>query len=178
MKFSPSIKQRASKGFGLLEVILVFAIVIGAAAVVFTVFQSAKPSADASNEASNLTTIATNLKSTYGINHSYAGLDITGALAAKAIPASMEVGSPPTSAVSQWGAVDVNEGADSTTFDINYATVPSDACAKFVSGVAGFFSDVKIADVSVFTDGKPVSADIITNCAVTDPVVSIDFIGK
>lgn len=39
------------KGFGLLEVILVFAIVIGAAAIVFNVFSSSQSSSAASNEA-------------------------------------------------------------------------------------------------------------------------------
>ena len=178
MKSFSSFKARASKGFGLLEVILVFAIVIGAAAVVFTVFQSAKPSADSSNEASNLTTIATNLKSTYGINHSYTGLTKTTAIAAKAIPASMTDG---TNITSQWGAVDVKANTDTSKFDITYNGVPNDACAKFVSGVAGFFPDgITIGGASVMSTTNPTQVDnsaVITACGAAAPVVVI-FTGR
>lgn len=169
-----SLKKRASKGFGLLEVILVFAIVIGAAAVVFTVFQSAKPSADASNEASNLTTIATNLKSTYGINHDYTGLTNATAISAKVIPSSLTDG---TNVNSQWGSVTVAPGTPTSTFTITYAAVPTDTCAKFVSGVAGFFQDVKVGGATVFTSGKPDQSLIISKCAASAPV-DVIFTGR
>ena len=71
---SSSRQARRDHGFGLLEVILVFAIVIGAAAVVFSVFQSAKPTSDAANEVSNYATIVGNLKTTYGIHRVYTGI--------------------------------------------------------------------------------------------------------
>jgi type II secretory pathway pseudopilin PulG len=185
MKFH-SLKKRASKGFGLLEVILVFAIVIGAAAVVFTVFQSAKPSADASNEGSNISTIATNLKSTYGVNHSYAGLTAANALLAKAIPTPMINASATNGIQSQWGNVNVTEvtaanatvsGVDS--FDINYASVPTDTCAKLVTGVAGFFDDVQVGGTSVFTNKQPDNTKIIPDCAGASgaSTVTLDFIG-
>lgn len=181
MKFSPSIKKRVTKGFGLLEVILVFAIVIGAAAVVFTVFQSAKPSADASNEASNLTTLATNLKSTYGINHDFSGVSNANAILAKAVPAPMVSG---TNIVSQWGAVTVAPvAADKTEYTITYAGVPTDTCAKFVSGVAGFFptaigttaGGTDIMANGVFASGQPVTACAGASAATT---VTVSFTGK
>ena len=182
MKSFSSFKARASKGFGLLEVILVFAIVIGAAAVVFTVFQSAKPSADASNEASNLTTIATNLKSTYGINHNYpTSLGNPDAIKAKAIPSSM-IAADGSTVSSQWGAVTV--AGKGPTFTITYAGVPSDACAKFVSGVAGFFPDgigtgtagaTNILANGVFATGQPIAACAGTSGAST---VTVSFTGR
>jgi type II secretory pathway pseudopilin PulG len=180
MKFSPSIKKRNTKGFGLLEVILVFAIVIGAAAVVFTVFQSAKPSADASNEASNLSTIATNLKSTFGINHDYSGVTNTTAIAAKAIPTSMVSGT--AGVQSEWGPVTLTGVAQTattpSTYNIVYADVPSDTCAKFVTGVSGFFPNITVgtgtADVVA---GVVNSTNIITDCGAAS-TVSITFSGS
>lgn len=184
MKSHSLLRNRKSKGFGLLEVILVFAIVIGAAAVVFTVFQSAKPSADASNEGSNISTIATNLKSTYGISNSYTGLTNTTAIQAKAIPASMTDG---TNVTSGWGAVTVaadagggNAAVCATAgrcFDITYSTVPQDACLKLVQGIAGFFDDVTVDGTEVFTAGKIDPAKAVGACGGSAYAGSLVFIG-
>lgn len=176
MKFA-SFRKSTSRGFGLLEVILVFALVIGAAAVVFSVFQSAKPSADASNEGSNLSTIATNIKSTYGINHNYTGLDNTSAIAAKIIPSSMASGT--STVTSQWGAVTVAAGTPTTEFTITYAGVPTETCAKFVTGVAGFFPDgITVGGTTVLdTNGKLDPAALATNCNAAAPV-DIVFTGR
>lgn len=181
MKFPSSLKRHTSKGFGLLEVILVFAIVIGAAAVVFTVFQSAKPSSDAANEVSNATTIATNLSSTFGINHNYSGLGATDdgpAIAGKIIPASMVVDA--THARSQWGNLLVIADVDPTTYELFYDAVPADACAKFVSGAAGAFNTVYVSNQPVKINGKPnpdPSINIISVCG-QNPTSSVIFMGK
>lgn len=178
MKLSLSPRARVSKGFGLLEVILVFAIVIGAAAVVFTVFQSARPSANAANEASNLSTIATNLKSTFGISHNYARLDTQQANFAGAIPKSMAVGT--TAAESQWGPVTIGGKAATatkpSTFGVTYTSVPSDTCFKLVAGVEGFFDDINVYGKSVFVSGKPINSKILKQCAGAS-VVNIVFTG-
>jgi len=57
--------RHSRRGFGLLEVILVFAIVIGAAAVVFTVFQSAQRAASVDHDRQMVETIATNIMSVF-----------------------------------------------------------------------------------------------------------------
>ena len=176
MKSHPLLRNRKSKGFGLLEVILVFALVIGAAAVVFTVFQSAKPSADASNEGSNISTIATNLKSTYGISNSYVGLTSTSAISAQVIPASMVSGTGSSVAInSGWGTVTVAADAGGSSaavcanagrcFDITYNSVPQAACLKLVQGIAGFFDDVTVDTADIFTAGKLDSAKAVTACS-------------
>ena len=182
---SSSLIRAKTKGFGLLEVILVFAIVIGAAAVVFSVFQSAKPSADASNEASNLTTIAANLKSTFGMNNSYVGLTRPLAIQAKAIPTSMIKNG--TAIATTWGAVGVAAASAipgtpcaqaGRCFDLRYTAVPTDTCAKLIQGVAGYFDDVQINSVSLFTNGQVDSSKVVSNCAGTASApVNIDFMG-
>lgn len=177
----------ARKGFGLLEVILVFAIVIGAAAVVFSVFQSAKPSADAANEAQLTSTIAANLRSTFGINHDYTGLTTTTAIDAKVIPASMV--QPDGTLRNEWGQVQLAAWyANPRQFDINMNYIPLSACAKFIAGLAPSFDDVLVAGSgpsdtggSVFTNGKLDMAKLNTWCSGSGSsdgaTVGADFIG-
>jgi hypothetical protein len=59
------IQRRSRRGFGLLEVILVFAIVIGAAAIVFTVFSSANDAAAVDHDHAMATTIRANVYSIF-----------------------------------------------------------------------------------------------------------------
>lgn len=133
-------RARQGRGFGLLEVILVFAIVIGAAAVVFSVFQSAKPSADVDVEVNHTTTIIGNLRSVFSPQHVYTGLNNTLAIQAKAVPNDMiDPANPTTGIQSQWGAVTL---APSTCANLTngrtmltYAAVPVDACMKYASGI-------------------------------------------
>jgi type II secretory pathway pseudopilin PulG len=71
---SASLRVR-HRGFGLLEIILVFALIIGASAIVFTVYTSAQSSADATHEAERLEAIAASLTgSSLGIQHNYSPL--------------------------------------------------------------------------------------------------------
>jgi hypothetical protein len=58
-------QRRTRRGFGLLEVILVFAIVIGAAAIVFTVFSSANDAAAVDHDHAMATTIRGNVYSIF-----------------------------------------------------------------------------------------------------------------
>lgn len=172
------------RGFGLLEVILVFAIVIGAAAVVFTVFQSAKPSADASAEVEHAQLIASNVKSAFGTTttSAYSTLSTALAIKGKTIPTSM-VAADGVSANSAWGAVTVDfDGGNGTyglcttsghCFDIAFYGVPVDACLKFVTGLVASFPDgVKVGNINVTP--APYKLDIptaTTQCAVNNATV-------
>lgn len=72
--FTPTrpVTKTQRRGFGLLEVILVFAIVIGAAAAVFTVFGYAKGSSDAQAITEETNLVAANLRaSPWGIQHDF-----------------------------------------------------------------------------------------------------------
>lgn len=155
-----------SRGFGLLEVILVFAIVIGAAAVVFSIFQSAQPSADAANEASVLTTLVANTRQAYGGN--YAVIVQSDVIKAQAAPASMVSGG--TGLVSQWGTVTVGRagGADPHHFWVTYANVPTDVCTKLVSGVAAYFpAGIKVGTTAVMdSQGQLLSGQPMAACGL------------
>lgn len=70
----PRLKRR-SKAFGLLEVILVFAIVIGAAAAVFTVFGFANASSEANAIVDQTNLVAANLRaSPWGVAHNFSDI--------------------------------------------------------------------------------------------------------
>jgi type II secretory pathway pseudopilin PulG len=133
-------RGRKNPGFGLLEVILVFAIVIGAAAVVFSVFQSAQPSAEVDAEINRTTTIIGNLRSVFSPQHVYTGLTNTLAIQAKAVPSDMiDPAHPATGIQSQWGTVTLGPSTCASISNgcimLTYASVPAEACMKYASGI-------------------------------------------
>jgi type II secretory pathway pseudopilin PulG len=65
---SRALTRRARRGFGLLEVILVFAIVIGTAAVTFGVFIPAQRAADVSHDRQMAQTVAANIMTIFPAN--------------------------------------------------------------------------------------------------------------
>lgn len=165
-----SLKGRTSRGFGLLEVILVFAIVIGAAAVTFSVYQSAKPTADIANAVAKMTTITGNLKSTFGVNHSYRGISTQLAIQAQAIPADMVTDA--THAHSQWGSLNVYMTSN-TQFALVYANVPSDACTKLVMAIQNLYRDVTVKGTPVIANGVVDTNAIVTQCGAGPAGIAI-----
>lgn len=67
---------RKRRGFGLLEVILVFAIVIGAAAVIFYVNQSATTAAEVDHDRTMMNVVESNALAMYGANWNGAGAPV------------------------------------------------------------------------------------------------------
>jgi type II secretory pathway pseudopilin PulG len=132
--------KRRSRAFGLLEVILVFAIVIGAATVTFTIFSSASGSAEASNQAEAMSAVIGNIQALHPI-HDFSALNAEVTTNPKAIfPASMlsDDGTPHNA----WG--DIWTGPyfrNHNQFDINFNAVPAESCAKFVTALASGHPD-------------------------------------
>lgn len=164
LAFSPVVTirpltKRRSRAFGLLEVILVFAIVIGAAAVTFTVFSFANGASGASNTADQLNLMAANMRSSpFGLAHNYTGLSTTSAVQAQIIPPGLIVNGVPTTA---YGPIQVAPWYQSSNqFDININGVPQEGaeCTKLLTalGNAGY-DDVIVGDSSpTFTQGKSI----------------------
>jgi type II secretory pathway pseudopilin PulG len=176
-RFHASRSPQLPRGFGLLEVILVFAIVIGAAAVIFTVFSSAGAAADADTETNDAQVIAANLKGMYGEHPKYDGLTRTVAIQTKAIPQKMITGT--TTAMSLWGPIDVYQAAaylPQQEFAIGFSNVPSSVCLKFVLGIAPYFPDglslspgfgspTVVPDPTLMTNGKVNIANVTSGCS-------------
>lgn len=176
---------RARAGFGLLEVILVFVLVIAAAAVTFVMFESARPSADVNTATANLSSLTSNIKGAYGIGHSYQGLSATGLIQNKLVPTAMVNG---TSLQNFWsGGVLVNDSGASDRYQhfiITYEGVPANACLKFALGAAPYFSDVSVATSTSgpFTvvrqaNGTISTSGAVSGCSGNGPFV-IEFMTK
>ena len=143
MKLSRPFSRR--RGFGLLEVIVVFALVIGAAAVVFTTFTSSNGSAEAANQAESMGAVIGNIQSLYP-HHDFSNLNAAVAANPKAFfPASMiDASGTPHNA---WGPILVFPYyLNAHQFDINFNKVPAESCAKFITALAsGHPDDLKVA---------------------------------
>lgn len=150
-------RPRSSRGFGLLEVILVFAVLAGAGVVVFDQFQSAQARANAHVQAENARTAMGNLQSTLGASHNYS-----------ALPTGYFGSAPPSSAaatffpkgmlqadgsiMSPWGSVTLNNYRDSFAYGLAsnsqyvmvFNNVPQDECPYFLVDLLnqanGFYS--------------------------------------
>lgn len=169
MNLTSKIRSKAQGGFGLLEMILVFILVIGAAAVVFTMFGSAKPSAEASNESQELSTLAANLQGTFGLGRDYSNLTNTSAINAKAIPENMVSGT--SGVINGWGGpLTLTTGPNRTQYTIAYDGIPAAACVKFVTAAAGFFDTVGStsggSDIRA-NGGQVQNSAIVTFCSGT-----------
>lgn len=151
----PPLTKRTSRAFGLLEVILVFAIVIGAAAVTFAVFDSANGSANADTLVSELNLTAANLRaSPMGLTHDYSALSTQTAIQAGIFPSSMIQNGQPTT---PFGVIQPAPWwQNSAQFDINTNWVPDDgaACTKMLAGLAASgYDDILVADSNPSASG-------------------------
>lgn len=131
--------KRRSRAFGLLEVILVFAIVIGAAAVTFTVFSSANGSAEAADQAEAMSAVIANIQAQHQ-NYDYSALNAEVTANPWAFfPPSMIDGNVPHNA---WGPILAGPYfRNHHQFDLNFNNVPAEACAKFVTALASGHPD-------------------------------------
>jgi type II secretory pathway pseudopilin PulG len=156
--------KRRYKAFGLLEVILVFAIVIGAAAVVFTVFNGANGSANAARVVDETNLIAANVRSSpWGMSHDYSTLP-AGQFIPGIFPSSWNVNGqavdPSTGVSAQIGPGFTNQQFNIT---LNYEPTDGAACAKMLSSFAADgYDDVWAAGPGPTDSGASV-------CASTNP---------
>lgn len=183
MRSLPPSRARRVSGFGLLEIILVIALVIVAGAITFAMFESARPSSQVSSEVSKISTLATNLKAAYGINHDYSGLTLAGAIQSLQVPQDMVAS--PTTAKSLWGAVDLApttvSGVANHGFLITLHSVPPEACLKLVQGAAPLFPDgVGVNGVDMLKPDHTVdTAAAVAACSPADnSPLDVGFIGR
>ena len=180
MKWVPF--RSRTKGFGLLEIILVIALVIAAGAVVFTVFESAQPSSEASHATEDLTVLAADIKGAYAVGHDYAAVDTAALIRNRLVPASM-VNSAGTGLVGLWNGQPVTivpeTASPSPRFVIVYEGISAEACVKFIQGAAPYFEDVAVG-TSASGPGTPVRTasgplamgTLVTLCDSSTPLVA------
>lgn len=141
---------RKQKGFGLIE--LAIAIAIGAAIVfgVFVLVKRANSSRASSNESKSLMLMASDLRTKFSGQGSFAGLNPGNMIRMGLVPSNMISGTTIRSGFS----TDVNvasinlNGAPDDGFEFTYQ-VPSDDCSGFVQSVEGAFARITIAGTQI-----------------------------
>ena len=150
-------KVSKSKGFTLLELMLVLGLIAVIAIAAFVIFPKVRTSNQAQSETSNLTTIVGGVKILYGGD--YSEISDATVISGRVYPSGM-LDSVGTSAKSSFGQavhvdLDTVGPAGGTSdpehfFDTTYEGVPSEACIRLGSGVARNFSNVAVQGSSVF----------------------------
>ncbi|BFI94991.1 MAG: hypothetical protein RSP_05010 [Rhodanobacter sp.] len=166
----PETKARR-RGFGLLEVILVFAIVIGAAAVVFTVFGFAHASSEASNIVDETNLIAGNLRtSPWAMSHDFTNVPETGQWIPGVFPNNWnqngQAFSPETGATAYVGGGTTSGLAPNQFWVlINYVPVSNSECARIGAELGAQYDDVWFAASGPTDIGKSI-CDATAPCKV------------
>lgn len=144
------VSPRHRRGFGLLEVILVFALLIGAGVAVFDVFRSAQASAEATDTNERLNTLAANARATFGHDYSplfdaYSTASGFNGPAALTLLQKVYTVNGTTATGPDGSTVTVNAWRDSFTlnapdgsmFLITISNIGKDSCAKLLAAVVG-----------------------------------------
>lgn len=180
---------RRRQGFGLLEVILVFALVIAAAAGTFAVFQSANASSNASTVTEQVNTVIANLRtSPWGMAHDYTTMPLNALVAANLAPPAMIQNGQ---AVTPYGPILVAPWYHNPRqFDINFNNIPDlgGECSKVIAAFGAMgFDDILVAGSgpsdlggSVYTNGKLDMSKVAHWCSglnTSDASVGMDLVG-
>lgn len=131
------------KGFSMVELLLVFAIIMGAAVMVFVVYPKVKANSVTTEENQNITTIQGGVKSLFQSKANYSQVSPSLLIAASVVPNTMVSG---TTLVNRWGgAVTIGPStAVPNGYAITYASVPDDICFKLVPSVGMNFVAVGV----------------------------------
>ena len=162
---------RKQKGFGLIE--LAIAIAIGAAIVfgVFVMVKRAQSGRASSNEAKSLMLMASDLRTKFSGQGTFAGLSPANMIRMGLVPSNMTAGTTIRSGFStDVGVTAINlNGVASDGFEFAYS-VPSDDCANFVQSVEGAFARVSIAGTQIKNvpgGDNEINVDDLANCAAS-----------
>ena len=145
------IKNKKSKGFTLVELMLVFAVIAGLSATVYIVYQKVNVSSRVTAEVDKIKVLYQGIDSMFASSDSFVNLGVNGASAlinSKVAPPSMISG---TSLVNIYGGTVTvgvaNLPASSTQnkyYKIDYPGVPKSDCAKIIAGIGLVFNQISI----------------------------------
>lgn len=182
-----------SRAFGLLEVMLVFALIIGAGAIVFSVYSSAASSARATGVVDQASLIAGNLKASPWAQQStgYTGLTTARAIAIGVIPSSMTTDG---SVITVYGPLTVSGNYIMPNGRFGYVIslgsgIPTGDCVKIVQEATRFFapgyilinnSAIQNAGGATSVNGDAGMVSTVGRCSQdgTASSVSIAFVGS
>ena len=153
------LKNRNKKGFTLTEVLLDLGLAAIIIITIFLAYPKVLASMRADAESKNISTIVAGVKGLYTASSTYTGLVNSVAANAKIFPDNMLNGSS-TDPVNSWkgnvtlaAAATGPSGVAGSSFTITYTAVPSNECAKMVTGLAANFYTVAVNGTAVKTAG-------------------------
>jgi type II secretory pathway pseudopilin PulG len=156
--------SKKNQGFSLVEILLVIGIIIALAIAAFILYPRVQSSQQANAESQNITAILAQTKQVFS-NGTYDDLTNDVANAARIFPSSMNgnVNAAGTAIKNVWGGVvtiaDPSTAAGDRLFTLKYVGVPSEPCARLVTGVGSNVERVYVKGESTAgTDGAPSTA--------------------
>lgn len=164
-------KLRKSKGFTLIEILLVVGFIALAGIAAYITYPKVQATNRANTEATNINTIAAGVKNVYAGANTFTGLTEAALITGQQVPTTMINGTTLTNSFG--GVVTVAPatlagGTANGSFAITYKNVPIAECVKLATGVGNNFVNVNVAgtDVKKFPATTPVDvASAITSCA-------------
>lgn len=165
--------KKKSKGFSLLEIILVLAVAAGFIIGVFSLLSKSQMSAKANQEARNILALQSEIQRMYQGQPNYNGLTTTLLVQGKLVPESMLAtpGSANSDILNSFGGK-VLTGIVTTGFTLSYYAIPAEACAKIIPAVSSSFNSIVINNATVknTNGGIPMDfANAINQCSKQDP---------
>ena len=149
--------SRKQRGFTLIELAVVVAIIVAAAAGIIARRNAVEQTAKIQTESGNLTAIIGKINSTFAGRTNYSGVSTSLLLAQGAFPTSMVDGS---NVVNLWqGLVTVNAGAGNTSIDITYNDVPTSACIELVANTSRSYNEITVNSTKTKNGAQQVDLD-------------------
>lgn len=175
------LKKKKSKGFTLVEILLVVGFIALAGIGIYTIYSKVQISNQANQESRNLDTLRAGVKSLYASRPNFTGVTNTVANQARVTPDNMRTEAIAEIINSFGGAVTIEPvglgGGTNNGFVIQYDDVPSAVCTKLATSAGVQFNSVSIGastpagSVKEFASNAPIDVALATQeCNASDTV--------
>lgn len=175
-----NLKKKSSRGFTLVEILLVVGFIAIAGIGVYTVYSKVTASQAANLESRNLDTLRAGVKNLFAGQSNYTNISATVLNNARVTPQAMVSGNNILNSFG--GAVTVAAvglgGGAANGFTITYANVPANVCAKLVTTGGAQFDVVTIGGgtpVKAFGSNALDSIETANQCGATDAAKTLVF---
>ena len=176
-------KKKASKGFTLVEILLVVGFIALAGIGIYTIYAKVQISNQANQESRNLDTLRAGIKSLYASRPNFTGVSNLVSNNARVTPDNMRT-SVDTEIVNSFGGtvtvepVKLGTGSNNDNgVRIIYEAVPSAVCSKLVASAGVQFNSVSVDETEVKKFGSNDALDVATAVATcnANDVVKLYF---
>ncbi len=174
------LKKKKSKGFTLVEILLVVGFIALAGIGIYTIYSKVQISNQANQESRNLDTLRAGVKSLYASRPNFIGVNNTVANQARVTPDNMRTETITEIINSFGGNVEVSPvglgGGTNNGFVIQYDDVPGAVCTKLATSAGVQFNSVSIGaanpagTVKVFASNEPIDVALATQECNVDTV--------